>query len=564
MTRPRGRIADDDLTLGRRACRRKPSFCRDPATFDEWMTPQLHSGQPRLGVQRPVKTPSGLGKGFVSRLRSQAAPPRSRQDAPVVAVAALGESGAAPARPAPCLGAVLSAAETAAEPNRDAPLVARTPLDPPEAGSPRIDVALRGAIGEGPFALDSAHGPPTIPADAPKPSRWAQAAEGVLVLIAHTAALASLLSLGAPLPAAPEAVEVTVVAASDVSAATSPNASAAGPQGQAASDSRAPQQPEAKASSPEPAPEATAPPAEGKKAPEPDPAREAAQAAPEAQETPALLPETPPPGQTRPQAAAAEAPPPVVEPPPPEAVAQQEAPPVPSAEDPPPPPATPSARRATSSPVAAVARLENSGAEAGSRSAAAAGSDAASAEARGPACQRAPSEAGNRARKRRNSEASQGRGGEGGNDGRDAGRVGGREPRRIAAGPVGGRERVAVELRRAGRGRDPVAPLLSRIRPVARRRGGGRGRLHHRAGRQGRGGVGGPVFRRGGPRRRRATHRPVDRASSSALGLVLGQHDDPLPRRVKPGQRPVALSTPSDEVHRAMSLSPAQNALRSW
>jgi len=117
-------------------------------------------------------------------------------------------------------------------------LVLRDPPDGRALPAPPVDVGVRAApdgeaaaLERGPFILSAPPGLPILPGgEAPTSPRWVRLMEALAVLTAHAAALTLLLTLREPLPAAPDAIEVTVIAAGDEAPAASPDPSAAEPQ----------------------------------------------------------------------------------------------------------------------------------------------------------------------------------------------------------------------------------------------------------------------------------------------------------------------------------------------
>lgn len=286
----------------------------------------------------------------MSPISSQAAAPLRTHAAPPVVLPSRGASDAASVAP-PVLTARL------------------------EAGpSWPVEGVLRAAEGEGPFALDAAPGAPMAPWRPSARPHWAQAAEAVVALLGHTATLAALLSLGAPLPAAPEAIAVTLVAAGDAVPGTSPDAG--GQDGRAASKTPFPAQDSEARPPPDSAAEPTPPhPAAADGGPRPQPESVPPAGVGASAERPPL-PSAPPPEPADtappppPSVAAANEPPPAPPPAPPDAPTDAAADPAPS--PPPaaaaakaPPPAEPeavapppAAGPAPAQPPVAVARLE--------------------------------------------------------------------------------------------------------------------------------------------------------------------------------------------------------------
>ncbi len=193
----------------------------------------------------------------MSRLRSQAAWPPLRHVGRVDGVAARGacvaETASAPDLsldgafdPTASIDPSIGVSEP---PSLEVSVTAEAPADAAGLAAPLIKVDVlrareggRPTPGDGPFALNAAPGLAIVlDSETPLGSRWAPPLEALAVLLAHAAALIALLTLGAPLPPAPETIEVTVIAAGDEALVTGPAASAA-EQGDTARESKPPQQ----------------------------------------------------------------------------------------------------------------------------------------------------------------------------------------------------------------------------------------------------------------------------------------------------------------------------------
>ena len=281
----------------------------------------------------------------------------------------MADASAAPGMPAEIVDPSGARAAGAGAPVLEAsPAALRTRHDADTASAPPVDIDVHAgdatAPGDGPFPLSDVPGPPLVrEGDAPLASRRTQLVEGLLVLAGHAAALTALLTLGAPLPSAPETIEVTVVASGNLSPAGS---LAAEPRREASANPEAP--------SPTPDTEAQAPP------PPPKPAPETARHDAPAKETPPLPPlETPAPSDAPPTAVSEQTSSQPPKPAPPEehplAAEAQVTPPLPppgtpapqpdsappaiaeALETPPPPPAEPAPPQKPVAPAATLAPL---------------------------------------------------------------------------------------------------------------------------------------------------------------------------------------------------------------
>jgi periplasmic protein TonB len=280
----------------------------------------------------------------VSRLRSQAAwPPLrhvGRADGVATPGACVAETASAPDLsldgafdPTAIVDPSIGVSEP---PSLDVSVAAQAPADAAGLSAPLIKVDVlraredgRPTPGDGPFALNASPGLAVVlDSETPLGSRWAPPLEALAVLLAHVAALIALLTLGAPLPPAPETIEVTVVAAGDEALVTGRAASTA-EHGDTARESKPPQQTQdaeagapTSPASPEMAPSVAAtqetPPtvAEQKRAPPPESSPpEAPPPMEEAEKTqwPPLPPEPAPPQNPPPGAAPTPRPSPRVE-----------------------------------------------------------------------------------------------------------------------------------------------------------------------------------------------------------------------------------------------------------